>query len=784
VLARDKRIDQVSRTLSAVPGASEDLVTLTAGALLARSGEHDRAAARLARLVDDHSAPDYLRGRAGLLRAGSLATDGQTEQAIRQLKQIESIDVWRAEAILAHARLLYSAGQRAAAGRRLNELLEQAGQKEDAKTLRRLAQLALAVRETGIALAAAEQVARIDAKDPQSHLQLARVHLVRGDVEKLEAACRAAVAARPGSIRAQLALAEALDYQAKRAEALGVLEEMEPQGRANRTASLLEQGALLRRWGLIQPAMERYAQLEELGYGRSPRLQLALGRMYFVLGREDKARQTLLRVPKYAPQFIPARQLIAEMADTPTEKLDALAELAKTHPDEPALTMHRMSVLVQSRQSKDAAAAFETLMDSPHGASVSGSAAMVAVRAMVDANQLDQARTTCMQMVERSPRPEWRYLSILLAMEDKPVLASELLKKARRPGQADVLLGLAMGGLADDPNQVGRWWKQFETIRDGGRPEGSRFSPQAVLAALVGKPDYGTELAETFDSPATYREWIARELAQATRAGQADRGEAAALLRGELARGLGLPQAARKWAMEVLRARPSSQWAAALAFHTSSEPSQRRRVVQLLRPAKAPLAVQLRASLLVEEGKFAQAAELYRQLAKSHPKQVDLRMGHASAVESAGELAEAMELYQDVWEELGHGLAANNAAYLMAVLHPKDTARLEKAWGLARKTVETYPRAPAFLDTAGWLAHLRGDHRQAIVYLTRAVKGWPKVPDIHYHLGMAERAGGSKRLGEWHLRAAVELGRRLGEQGTPLSSQTQQAVLRAEQELK
>ncbi len=784
VLARTKDIDQVARELSQVPGSVENLVHMTAAALFARDGKHARAAARYGRVTANDKAPDYLRGRAGLLRARSLAAAGMGGEALRELDRIEQIPVWRAQAILARAQLLYLARQRSAGAAQLKRVLDEAAENEDVESLRRLVQIALAVRETGIALQGAEQTVRITPGDPRAHLQLARVHLAGGDLAEVESACRAAIAAQPGSIRAQLALVEVLDLQARRADALGVLEGMEKQGRANQTAALLQQAALLRRWGLIEPAMQRYARLDELGYGQSPRLQLALGRMFYLLGRPERARDKLTRIPQYAPQHVRARQILAEMAETPEEKLAALAKLARSNPDEPAIAMQRMGVLIRSSRNDEAAAAFRTLMSSPDSDAVTNSAALVAVRAMLQNGQFSQAGETCMQMARQTRQPGWRYLAVLLTMDEKPQLAAQLLEQVDTPGELDVLEGLTMAGMSGDADRAQRWWDRLEALRAREEPDPNSYTRIAVLAAMIGAPSRGGELADGLGARKTYWQWAAEELAGAVRNGSADSVEVGRLLRAELANALGVPEAAQKWAMDVLKDRPRSQWAAALVLNSAAGDEVRRKAADTVRPADAPIAVQMRASLLARQRKFAEASTLYGQLAGTFPKRVDLRMLHAASVEKAGELERALALYESIWDDLSVPMAANNAAYLIAVRHGGDAGRLARAWKLAQTAIRAHPRSPGCHDTTGWLAYLRGEYPLARRHLLEAVRRAPRTPEIHYHLGMAERKGGSQTLGEYHLRAAVEAGRSMKQRGEPLSSETLRVLALAEKALK
>ncbi|MFW5732445.1 MAG: tetratricopeptide repeat protein [Planctomycetota bacterium] len=781
VLARTMETDQVARELSRVPGSVENLVHMTAAALFARDGKHGRAASRYGRVAGNDKAPDYLRGRAGLLRVHALARAEQYDLAVRQLDEVEKMPVWQTQAILARAQLMYSAGRRKAGAEQLQRVLKLARDANDIPALRRLIGVSLAVRETGVALQAAEEAARLAPKEPRSHMDIARVHLAARRGEDVEAACRDAIAVEPGNIRAQLMLTEVLELQGKRAEALHVLQAMEKQGKANQSVSLLHQGKLLRRWGLAEPAMERYVRLQELGYDKSPRVQLALGMTYFRLGHREKASETLQGIPEHATEYVRARQILAEMAETPEQKLAALKTLAEKNPDQPTIAIQQMSVLLQSSRNEEAATAFRTLLDDPDQESISTSAAMQAVRAMIRKNQVSQAVETCMKLDKRSHRPGWRYLAILLTMADKPQVASQMLQQPETPSEVDMLLGIAKAGLTGDTDDARMWWTRFRATR----PENvSSVSRVVILAALVGDPNEGVKLVSEHKAFSAHWAWAVAELADAVRKGTAGPGEAARLLRAEIALKLAVPEAARAWSVEVLKARPTCQWPVAMEVDASELAKPRSEVAETIRPKDAPIARMLRASRLAWDRKFAEAQEAYAKLAEAYPDKQDLGMLHASAAETAGKLDDALALYEKVYEEFKHPMAANNAAYLIAVLHADDAKKLDRAWTLADAAMRRFPGSAACHDTTGWLAYLRGEYPLARRHLLQAVRRAPQTPEIHYHLGMAEHTGGSKKLGRWHLQAAVDVGNRLKKADTPLSSETLRVLALAEKALR
>ena len=127
-----------------------------------------------------------------------------------------------------------------------------------------------------------------------------------------------------------------------------------------------------------------------------------------------------------------------------------------------------------------------------------------------------------------------------------------------------------------------------------------------------------------------------------------------------------------------------------------------------------------------------------------------------------------MALYRQVWQNAHVPAAANNIAYLMVRLHPKDAAQLTEAQALVEEALKQRPQEPSFRDTLGWILYLKGNYEQASVELCKAVTAAPQSPEIHYHMAMAESACGHSDLARWHHMAAVGIGKGMAAQGKPL----------------
>ena len=262
--------------------------------------------------------------------------------------------------------------------------------------------------------------------------------------------------------------------------------------------------------------------------------------------------------------------------------------------------------------------------------------------------------------------------------------------------------------------------------------------------------------------------------------------EAVDLLGAALAGDLALPTLARRRSLAVLEARPTSQFAAELAAGTTGDSKVYQRVFDVLQPKDCLVAVRIEGSVLSANGKFEEAARVFGDAVKRDPSNLQLLLGQGSTLERLGRYGEALAAYRKAWEDAKDPAAANNAAYMVTLLHPDDKTKLAEAEQWVTAAAEAAPTVPEFLDTKGWIAYLQGRPDEAVRNLRRAVKGLPGVPDVHCHLGLAELAAGNSQLARWHLEAAVTLGEiRLKEKDDPAVAravnQARQALAKMEQ---
>jgi tetratricopeptide (TPR) repeat protein len=142
--------------------------------------------------------------------------------------------------------------------------------------------------------------------------------------------------------------------------------------------------------------------------------------------------------------------------------------------------------------------------------------------------------------------------------------------------------------------------------------------------------------------------------------------------------------------------------------------------------------------------------------ALSHlPDQPDLLLMKANILEANQDIDGAIAIYDLLYKQNSDDLVvANNMASLLSS-YRSDQPSLDRAWAVARRLNGT--QVPAFADTYGWLAHLRGQTTEALPYLETAAKGLDQDPMVHFHYAEALKAAGRADEAKAQYTRALEL---------------------------
>jgi predicted Zn-dependent protease len=170
--------------------------------------------------------------------------------------------------------------------------------------------------------------------------------------------------------------------------------------------------------------------------------------------------------------------------------------------------------------------------------------------------------------------------------------------------------------------------------------------------------------------------------------------------------------------------------------------------------APAPYLTLLR--LLDHSGDKAAASELLSQGLAAMPDNPDLLWVRAGELEQSGDIEGAIAIYERLYaQDSNSTIVANNLASLLSTWHAHDPAKVERAAIVARRLNET--TVPAFMDTYGWIQHLRGDSAAALPYLEGAAAGLPDDAMVQIHLGLVQQAVGKPEAAMAQLEKALAM---------------------------
>jgi tetratricopeptide (TPR) repeat protein len=151
-------------------------------------------------------------------------------------------------------------------------------------------------------------------------------------------------------------------------------------------------------------------------------------------------------------------------------------------------------------------------------------------------------------------------------------------------------------------------------------------------------------------------------------------------------------------------------------------------------------------------GLESEAAETAARLYNVAPRP-DVAAFYASRLRANDQHSEAAAVYREVLEaEPNNALALNNLADLLA-----DMGELAEAEQRARQANDVVEDNPQLMDTLAWVLHRRGEHKEALGILDRAIPLAPKTAVIHYHRGVVLASLGQRSDARVALSEALRL---------------------------
>jgi len=786
----DKKIGAAREEMSRISHARQELVDFAIAGAYEKGKLYDCAAKLLTEVTTHQTASKrmgYIKYKAQLQLGQVLALAGKPDDAMRVLDGLIAANkgIAKTRAMFAKAGMLAMIQGADAAKETLNDLCQEAGKKENKHhdILNKTAALQLKLGLVEQAEATCDVMKQLYPDSPRSFVMRAEIRLTQGQLGQAAKLYEEAISRQPRNFDLYMRLADILDAQGQRKEALATLERLEDFGQSGLSFGLLKQGMLLSRWGLQAEAVKRLEKLSSLQTRPNPAVQLALATAFGKLGQKDQAKAAIATISEYSRQYVPAQLILADLTDGIDAKLKIVRDLTAAKHDNGAALIYEMTLLLRDKKPTEALEAFDRHQASAKPDSLPPlKVVTLALNAAIETSNSTRMKQLSQTLADRTKNPQWRLAAALLAMDDEPEAAGKALTES---SVYPTMLRLCLANRSGDANEARECaaWLTKTQANLAKRPRPVSIPKHLMfLCGLLAKDDSMTKAALAKISEGIVAT-AAREL-MSNNPGSAEAGaETIKLLKSGIARELRLPQLALAWAMETLKTRVTCQWAAMELSLAGASPEDVKQAVGILRPEDCDLARLLGAMVLQQDGKYKQAAEIYAALdEKTGDIGPSYLLDQAMAMESAGQLAEALNLYRKILQKNVDPRAANNAACLVMQLSPNDKAKLAEAKQWMDAALAAMP-APALADTAGWLAHLQGRDADALGLLRRAIRGLPDSPDVHYHLGLVEQVVGDADMGRLHLEAAVKLGKNFKASGKPVPASTAEAIKLAAQAL-
>lgn len=202
---------------------------------------------------------------------------------------------------------------------------------------------------------------------------------------------------------------------------------------------------------------------------------------------------------------------------------------------------------------------------------------------------------------------------------------------------------------------------------------------------------------------------------------------------------------------------PTLRFLKAAVLEAKGESDQAETMFQALVEQSPDLVLVWRALYLLQQRSGAQddAAETLQSALEANPDSPDLLWMKASQLQQEGDLEGALQVYKAMYDQNSSvPLIANNYASLLTMLRD-DEASVEEAYAVARRLKGL--EVPAFQDTYGWIAYLKGDYDAAVQHLEPAAAALTEDPSVQYHAGLAFAAADRVEDAKSALQRALDL---------------------------
>lgn len=704
-----------------------------------RQAEWERMFQLLRRVVDQD--PEHLDAKVKL--GQMLLAGGELQTALEISAQALELDQHDSGALALRAAVLLQLEDRDGAGEHARAALDH--QDDNVDALMVLAALRLAENDTGGAIEKLDQALEVSPRNLP--VQLLRIQALERvpDLDAVEAGYREVIELFPDAVEIRMALAgfyaDQERFDAAEAELREIVrlrpDDLQPKVNLVRFVNVQEGGL---------EAVRVYRDFIE-DDPNDHEVRFALVELQRYLGEHDDARDTLKeilaldRLGAHGVRAMGELAAAALQADDRAQVARYVDEILELDPRNDQGLFLRARLAIDNGQYEDATADLRTLLretpDSARGHFLLGRAHELSGAPQLAEGQYLRAFHTSEYAVEYG-LPFASFLQRRGSLPRAEGVLEDVVRHNRDNIQALEALAdvkLARGDLAGADEIANR----LADIAEGG------VASNLVRAAIdVRERNFEAGI-------------LALERAHRSAPGQAR--PVSGLVRTLIT--AGQPDEALRFLESVLEARPDHPTALLLRGQVLEHQGQTEQALSAYRHAIARAEdhsqnyVQV-ARLLSRLTRYDEALDILNDGAVKVADPAALRLMKASIYELAGEIDEAIELYEAIIDnDPRSDLAANNLASLLAQ-YRDDGASHQRAFALAQRFERS--EIPHFIDTWGWANYRMGNYGVAVAAMRRAVEQMPEMPLFRYHLGKSLIASGEPDAARVELQKALALG--------------------------
>ncbi|MCL2701270.1 MAG: tetratricopeptide repeat protein [Phycisphaerae bacterium] len=708
-------------------------------------------------VVRDRTATEVQQTLARQMMAQAYTIQGKFDEALQELSTLETDPRFKKRARLLRCALLLHSKRTTDAIKALDQLRNDLEKENDYDMLLQVGEMYRKANLTSKALDVCDRAIRMIPGNAAAYVQKANIHLRDSQIELARAVLDQAMSepALKNNPAVYIDLAKIQEHQGDPLGSAATLERMESIGDSAKLQSLLMRAELFTKYRMADRAAECLEKVLALSVSKESQFRIRLGRIYAAIDMPDKARECFSDVTPESPLYIPAQLMIVELHRDVADRAKALDVLAAERPQDPSVMQNRMLTALLTHKYQEAITIFSEFRKDLRPNQKPFGAALIALEAYCRLGDTAKTLDFTRQFNPDGTDPAWNVLTPLLASKDKPDFA---LSHLPADDNAELTPSQILLGMLSDNGNEAKWYARLQKLNSS---DGQRIAPgyMALAARVVGDVDAAQKLLPILEQQ---RGWVALGARQFLNRPDSPqmRQYAKELLRMQEAHRVRLSAQTWRWGIDILKQDPGNLWAAQIMLSLRVDERMTAELTKLIGDPDTPEETLIQAQLISWQSQYKLATAKFGQAAEGMNKPAEVLLMQAKSAEAGGDVAGALELYQQVLARTFDLDAANSAAYMVTQLPAPTPRQLLQAKLWAEKVVEAAPNLAATHDTLAWVCYLLGDDdnlKQAREAMGLAISGLVNHPEAHYHMAMIELKLGNTASAKLHLEIAQAL---------------------------